>query len=311
MEPSPLAVLAPVASKLLDRHVAAAKEWFPHEMVPWGRGRDIGQAEEQSAPVLEPGVASALFVNLLTEDNLPFYMAGLISVAGTEEPWWDWIRRWTAEEMRHATVIRDYVSITHSIDLVALERARMAHILDSEIPSAGGPLDAFVYLTLQELSTRIAHRNTGDRLDDEDGRRIMTRVAMDENLHFLFYRDLVSEALEIDPSGVVLAIERQVRYFAMPGVRIPGFAEHARAIAGARIFSAEILLEQVLVPVVLRQWKLEQVESLSSDAERARDRTLRYLERFERAIKRLAAASASASGSASASADTEPARVTA
>jgi len=283
---SSLEVLAPAASKLLDRHLATANEWFPHELVPWERaGSPAG-----SGPVVGPGVASALLVNLLTEDNLPFYLAGLTGAMGAVEPWWDWVRRWTAEEMRHATVIRDYVLVSRCLDPFELERTRMAHVCGSEIPTAPTLLDAFVYLALQELATRIAHRNTGDALSDPAGKRVMARVAADENLHFLFYRDLVVEAMAVDPSGVVLAIERQTRTFAMPGVRIPGFAAHARAIAAAKIFSAEILLEQVLVPVVLRQWRLEDVGPLTPEAELARDRTFAFFERLERIARRRAAA---------------------
>src|SRR3954451_21955012 len=35
-----LAELEPTAINLYERHLATAKEWFPHEMVPWSRGRD-------------------------------------------------------------------------------------------------------------------------------------------------------------------------------------------------------------------------------------------------------------------------------
>ena len=40
-----LAELAPAAEQLLDRHLGTAKEWFPHEMVPWSRGRDFAEDE--------------------------------------------------------------------------------------------------------------------------------------------------------------------------------------------------------------------------------------------------------------------------
>ena len=89
--------------------------------------------------------------------------------------------------------------------------------------------DGIVYVALQEIATRIAHRNTGKLLDDPAGEAIMSRVAADENLHHLFYRDLASPALEIDPSAMVAAIERQVRHFEMPGAGIPDFKTHARA----------------------------------------------------------------------------------
>ena len=31
--------LEPEAERLLERHLAVAEEWFPHEYVPWDRGR--------------------------------------------------------------------------------------------------------------------------------------------------------------------------------------------------------------------------------------------------------------------------------
>ena len=40
-----LAELQPTAVKLLDRHLGTAKEWFPHELVPWSRGRDYADGE--------------------------------------------------------------------------------------------------------------------------------------------------------------------------------------------------------------------------------------------------------------------------
>ena len=33
--------LEPVAAKLYERHQGVAKEWFPHEMVPYSRGKDF------------------------------------------------------------------------------------------------------------------------------------------------------------------------------------------------------------------------------------------------------------------------------
>ncbi|MGL5816328.1 MAG: hypothetical protein ACRCYR_02095, partial [Phycicoccus sp.] len=36
-----LAELEPVVATNLDRHLAAAQEWMPHEYVPWSLGRDF------------------------------------------------------------------------------------------------------------------------------------------------------------------------------------------------------------------------------------------------------------------------------
>src|SRR5680860_411914 len=81
--------LAPVAEKLVDRHLGNAKEWFPHEMVPWGDGRDFeaGYEWDPSEAPMDEAVRSALFVNLLTEDNLPHYFRTISSLTGREGAW--------------------------------------------------------------------------------------------------------------------------------------------------------------------------------------------------------------------------------
>src|SRR5207342_1800164 len=150
--------------------------------------------------------------------------------------WREWARRWTAEEMRHSIVIRDYMTVSHLVDLAQLEGARMHQVSGGIVPEPDSPVDALVYVALQELATRVSHRNTGTLLDDDAGYKVMARVAADENLHYLFYRDLVTAAVAIDPSTMMVAIERQVRTFEMPGLGIPDFGKLANAIADIGIY---------------------------------------------------------------------------
>jgi hypothetical protein len=79
-------------------------------------------------------VRSSLFVNLLTEDNLPYYFRTIESMFGRDSAWGTWVRRWTAEEGRHSIVLRDYLTVTRMIDPVALERARMHQVSGGEVP---------------------------------------------------------------------------------------------------------------------------------------------------------------------------------
>ena len=120
------------------------------------------------------------------------------------------------------------------------------------------------------------------------GYEVMKRVAADENRHYLFYRDLCSAAIEIDPSAMVCAIERQVRTFEMPGTGIIDFEAHARAIARAGIYDFAVHHEQVLVPVVLRHWDLEHLDGLTPEAEKARTDVVRRIDRIGRAGRRFA-----------------------
>ena len=131
--------------------------------------------------------------------------------------------------------------------------------------------DGLAYVTMQELATKISHRNTGRLLEDKVGYEVMARVAGDEQLHHVFYRDAACAALEVDPDGMVMAIDRQVRTFAMPGTGIPDFGAHAKRIAKAQIYDFQIHHDLILRPMVIDTWKLPELEGLSPEADEARD----------------------------------------
>ena len=281
--------LEPVAADLLERHLASSKEWFPHDLVPWSRGRDFvdGDQWDPDEVEMEPAVRSSLFVNLLTEDNLPYYFRTIEAMFGRDSAWGTWVRRWTAEEGRHSIVMRDYLTVTRTLDPVALERARMQQVEGGEVPEPDLAVDGIVYVTLQELATRIAHHNTGKLMSDKTGYEVMKRVASDENRHHIFYRDLGTAALAIDPSAMVLAIERQVREFEMPGTGIVDFETHAHAIARVGIYDFTVHHDSVLAPVLIRHWNVEALEGLSPEADQARAKLLKRMERIARAGRRF------------------------
>ena len=282
-----IADLSPVVETLLERHVSRAKEWFPHEFVPWDEARSFApgwQWSEDETDIPAP-VRSSLFVNLLTEDNLPYYSSEILQTFGGSGVWGEWARRWTAEEGRHAIVIRDWLTAVRALDPVELERGRMAQVCRGEVPHPPSAVHALAYVALQELATRISHHNTGKLLEGA-GYEVMKRVATDENLHFLFYRDLVTAALDQSPSEMLIAIDEVVRSFEMPGTGIPGFGAHARQIAAAGIYDFTVHHDQVVTPVVLRQWAIEERTGLTDVAEQARDRLLKHMARLGRAARR-------------------------
>jgi len=276
------------AERLLERHLTRSKEWFPHEHVPWAEGRNFEPGERVGNVALAPAVRSALVVNLLTEDNLPYYTQSIAAVTGSDGAWGTWLRRWTAEEGRHSIAIRDWMCVTRQVDLIELEQARMAQVSHGFALAEGvGVADLLAYVALQELATRISHRNTGALIEDSSGKDVMARVATDENHHFLFYRDLVTAALHKQPSIMMPAIERQVRTFEMPGTGMPSFKEHAHRIADAGIYDVPIHHAQILEPVVLREWRIAAVERLDGAAEAARDRLVEAISKLGRIAERV------------------------
>jgi acyl-[acyl-carrier-protein] desaturase len=292
--------LTPVAEGLFERHIAQTKEWFPHEYVPWERGPSVvvGRPWRPEDSALPGPVRSALFVNLLTEDNLPYYLRDVQRLFGSDDVWGQWTRRWTAEEARHSIVIREYLTLTNALDPIELERGRMMQMSTGQVPDPPNTARGLVYLALQELATRISHHNTGKLLTDPAGQEVMKRVAFDENFHYLFYRDLASGAFELDPSALVVALEAELLAFAMPGTGIPGFAAHSRAISRAGIYDFKVHHEQILVPVVMRHWGVGSFENLTPEAARAQASIVAHVEKVGRVASRLAerAAEVSATG---------------
>ena len=295
--------IEPVAGELLNRHLGVAKEWFPHEMVPYSRGKDFvagAQWDKNDADFglvsneMSDAVRASLYVNLLTEDNLPYYFRDIDQLFGNDGAYGEWGRNWTAEEGRHSIVIRDYLTVTRMIDPVALERARMQQVRTGQVPAPLDIYEALAYLSMQELATRIAHRNTGKMMNDEVGEAIMSRVGNDENLHYLFYRDLATAAIAVDSSNMVIGIERAVRTFAMPGTGITDFDRLSREIARVGIYDLAIHHEQILVPVVMRHWKLEQLTGLTDEAEKAREALFKRIERIGKVGAKMASERVSA-----------------
>src|SRR5215831_12657754 len=265
--------LEAVVDENLSRHLASAEDWMPHEYVPWNEGRNFavlgGEPWSIEQSKLSPIARTALEVNLLTEDNLPSYHAELRRTFDRDGAWTTWVNRWTAEEGRHASAIRDYLLVTRGIDPERLERARMA-TLQAGWDSGNKPvLHACAYVSFQELATRVSHRNAGRYCEDPIAENLLSRIAMDENLHMIFYRDLVQAALEIAPSQTLRAIADEVAGFVMPGSVVPGFARKAVQIAQAGIYDLRVHHDDVITPLV-RHWRVFELEGLDSDGERAR-----------------------------------------
>ncbi|MDQ2796518.1 MAG: acyl-ACP desaturase, partial [Actinomycetota bacterium] len=232
--------LEPVVAENLDRHLSMTKPWHPHDYVPWSRGRDFAfLGGEDWAPgdsPLDPVAQTAMTVNLLTEDNLPSYHREIATRFGRDGAWGEWVGRWTAEEGRHAIALRDYLVVTRGVDPVELENLRMVHMQAGYDSGDKTALQAVAYVSFQELATRVSHRNTGAATGCPLAEQLLTRVASDENLHMVFYRNLVAAALDRAPDATMCAIRDEVAGFQMPGQGMPNFLRNSATIARAGIY---------------------------------------------------------------------------
>ncbi|KAA0924474.1 acyl-ACP desaturase [Rhodococcus cerastii] len=280
--------LVPTAEDNVNRHISMAREWHPHDYVPWDEGRNFaalgGQDYDPEQSKLSDVAQAAMITNLLTEDNLPSYHREIAENFSQDGAWGTWVGRWTAEENRHGIVMRDYLVVTRGVDPVALEEARMIHMTNGYVSPAGagvGLLHSVAYVTFQELATRVSHRNTGKVCDDPIADRMLQRIAADENLHMIFYRNITGAAMDISPDQTLQAVSDIVMNFVMPGAGMPNFRRNGVLMAKHGIYDLRQHLEDVVWPV-LRKWSVFERNDFTARGENKREELAAFLEDLER-----------------------------
>jgi len=265
--------LEPVVAQNLDRHLSLAKEWHPHDYVPWSRGRDFaflgGEDWRPEDSPLDPVAQTSMIVNLLTEDNLPSYHHEIATRFSRDGAWGQWVGRWTAEEGRHAIAMRDYLVVTYGVDPVELERLRMEHMQAGYNSGNKQILQVLAYVSFQELATRVSHRNTGRATGCPLAEQLMARLTTDENLHMVLYRNLLAAAFDIAPDEAMCAVRDEVMGFAMPGQGMRDFLRNAVTIAKAGIYDQRLHHDEVIMPV-LKFWRVFDRTDLGAVGEHAR-----------------------------------------
>ena len=280
--------LVPTAEDNVNRHISMAREWHPHDYVPWDEGRNFaalgGTDYDPEQSKLSDVAQAAMITNLLTEDNLPSYHREIAENFSQDGAWGTWVGRWTAEENRHGIVMRDYLVVTRGVDPVALEEARMIHMTNGYVSPAGsqvGLLHSVAYVTFQELATRVSHRNTGKVCDDPIADRMLQRIAADENLHMIFYRNITGAAMDIAPDQTLDAVSDIVTNFVMPGAGMPNFRRNGVLMAKHGIYDLRQHLEDVVWPV-LRKWQVFERNDFTARGENKREELAAFLEDLER-----------------------------
>ena len=289
-----LQAVEPTVERLTAEHRERREDWYAHEFVPWEQGRSfVVEPWDPSQATLSPEVRTSLVLNLLTEDNLPYYHAEIAGRLPRDGAYAEWANLWTAEEGQHAIALRSYLLTSRNCDPVSLEEDRMATMEAGHLSGYEDPAALFVYTSAQELATRVSHRNAGRLADDETAYALMARIATDENHHFMFYRGVASEMLEESPETMLEPIFRVFDNFKMPGTVIPGFVRRAVDMARVGVYNLRIHHDRVVEPL-LRDWRIEHITGLSAKAREFQerimeipDRVLKAAEIFERRAARL------------------------
>ena len=274
--------LEPVVEQNLNRHLSMTKDWNPHDYIPWSDGKNyyaLGGADwDPEESKLSEVAQVAMVQNLLTEDNLPSYHREIAMNFGMDGAWGSWVNRWTAEENRHGIALRDYLVVTRAIDPVELEKLRLEQMTRGFSPGqnqqgdlfADSLFDSVVYVTFQELATRVSHRNTGKVCEETIADHLLARVSADENLHMIFYRDVSEAGFDIAPDQAMHSLHRVLRNFKMPGYTVPEFRRKAVIIAVGGVYDPRIHLDDVVMPV-LKKWRIFERDDFTGEAAQMRD----------------------------------------
>jgi acyl-[acyl-carrier-protein] desaturase len=274
--------LEPVVEQNINRHLQMRKDWNPHDYIPWAEGKNFyalgGQDWHPEQSKLSEVAQVAMLQNLLTEDNLPSYHREIAMNFSMDGPWGWWVNRWTAEENRHGIALRDYLLVTRSIDPLELEELRVEQVTRGFSPGQGPQgemfaeslFDSVIYVTFQELATRVSHRNTGKACNEPIADQLLQRVSADENLHMIFYRDVSAAGLDIAPNQAMKSLHRVLRNFKMPGYTVPEFRRKAVIIAVGGVYDPRIHLDDVVKPV-LKKWRIFEREDFTGEAAAMRD----------------------------------------
>ncbi|GFG54251.1 acyl-ACP desaturase [Mycolicibacterium agri] len=290
--------LEPVVEKYLNRHLSMRKDWNPHDYIPWSDGKNFyalgGQDWDPEQSQLSEVAQVAMVQNLLTEDNLPAYHREIAMNFGMDGAWGQWVNRWTAEENRHGIALRDYLVVTRAVDPVQLEELRLEQVTRGFSPGqnhqgdlfAESLFDSVIYVTFQELATRVSHRNTGKACNETIADQLLARVSADENLHMIFYRDVSEAGFEIAPDQAMHSLHRVLRNFKMPGFTVPEFRRKAVIIAVGGVYDPRIHLDDVVMPV-LKKWRIFEREDFTGEAARMRDDLGKLVEELEQACDKF------------------------
>jgi acyl-[acyl-carrier-protein] desaturase len=290
--------LEPVVEKNLNRHISMHKDWNPHDYIPWSDGKNYyalgGQDWHPEESKLSEVAQVAMIQNLLTEDNLPSYHREIAMNFGMDGAWGNWVNRWTAEENRHGIALRDYLVVTRAIDPVELEKLRVEQVTRGFSPGqneqgdlfADSLFDSVIYVTFQELATRVSHRNTGKACNETVADQLLAKVSADENLHMIFYRDVSEAGLEIAPNQAMKSLHRVLRNFKMPGYTVPEFRRKAVIIAVGGVYDPRIHLDDVVRPV-LKKWRIFEREDFTGEAAAMRDDLGLLIQELEQACDKF------------------------
>ena len=267
--------------EVAEDHQLASAVWNPHEYVPWDDGRNFafmgGDDWDPSQQTLSDETAAALLALLLTKDNLPSYHRILAKYFPAFSDWRQLVGVWTAEDNRHAVVLRDYLVVRRAIDPVDAEERRRVHVTagyrqnEAQVDELK-PLDVLALMAVHEAQSVKFIEKMQASVTDDILAQILHKVAGDDETSSRTFVNLLGAGLVADQDTAVIALDKALaRGLDEPiGFDVVDFDEQRALIAD---YQDEATIDAIAATIV-DQLKLESVEGLNDEAAAAKARIL-------------------------------------
>lgn len=265
--------------EISEEHHAGAQSWDPHAWVPWDKGHNFaflgGDDWDPAEAALNETAEAAFLALLLTKDNLPSFHRILALHFPVFSDWRELVGVWTAEDNRHAIVLRDYLVVTRCIDPVAAENRRRDHVVagwkqNEEATAAIGPLDALALLAVHENQCVQFIGRLKEYVDDPDLITILDKIATDDNVQASTFQAFLMAGMVADQEATVLAVDKALREIEHIGDDVADFDAQREFLSDFEDVSTDAAIAAKLAD----ELKLQSVHELSETAEAARQRIL-------------------------------------
>jgi len=299
--------IAPIAGAMVDEILLETgnASWQPQDFLPdlskEGWEDDVKELRKMVEGVPDD-VMVVLVGDMVTEEALPTYQTLLNTFEGCDDPmgdsdspWARWSRGWTSEENRHGDLLNKYLYLGGKCDMRSIE-VTIQHLITSGFnPDAQkDPYRGFIYTSFQERATKVSHGNVGrlaSQYGDSNLRRICTKIASDEARHEKAYQLFTEEILKRDPDGLIMNFGDMMRgQIVMPaelmtdGINDNLYEDFSVVAQKLEVYTAIDYAE--IIGHLVRRWDLENLEGLSSEAEKEREYLCRLPARFQKLAER-------------------------
>lgn len=299
--------IAPIAGAMVDEILleTGEKAWQPQDFLP-DLSKEGWEDEVKEMRKMIAGVPDDVMVvlvgDMITEEALPTYQTLLNTFEGCDDPtgdtdsaWARWSRGWTSEENRHGDLLNKYLYLGGKCDMRNIEVTIQHLITNGFNPDARkDPYRGFVYTSFQERATKISHSNVGrlaGQYGDSKLRKICAQIAGDEGRHEKAYQTFCEEILKRDPDGLIMTFGDMMRgQIVMPaelmtdGKQQTLYDDFSAVAQNLGVYTAIDYAD--IIKHLVQRWDLENIEGLSSEAEKEREYICKLPERYRKLAER-------------------------